>query len=358
MRLLSSASLQEHSVPSCRPGSSGSPASQWAPCIAHGTTCSRPAEDRAAVAGVLASRKPSSARRVPHHVHAPLGSCGSALRGRFTAMRGRRHASSSSRGTRPARSCSSRRCGCSTPTSAALALELEHYDLSLENRRRTDNEVVLAAARAMRRGRLRHQGGDDHAGGRGRRRQPEHDPARGDRRQGDHPHRPADPGRAAGGGRAPPDLGRADGGRRRLRRRGAARSRGRRRGRVPHRAHPALRPAARSPSTRSAPPKRMHARVYGGPKWTVSPVYEGMLKEEIDAAAERSSRRSLQPAADRRHLRGAGRRRAADAPLVIPALNRDGDSPVGAGPAPVRLDRGRGVGAARRFDEDFRARGW
>ena len=27
--------------------------------------------------------------------------------------------------------------------------------------------------------------------------------------------------------------------------------------------------------------------VYGGPKWTVSPVYEGMLKEEMDAAAER-----------------------------------------------------------------------
>ena len=33
--------------------------------------------------------------------------------------------------------------------------------------------------------------------------------------------------------------------------------------------------------------ERMGARVYGGPKWTVSPVYEGMLKEEMDAAAER-----------------------------------------------------------------------
>src|SRR4051795_11095498 len=32
---------------------------------------------------------------------------------------------------------------------------------------------------------------------------------------------------------------------------------------------------------------RMHARVYGGPKWTVSPHYEGMLKEELDGAAER-----------------------------------------------------------------------
>ena len=31
----------------------------------------------------------------------------------------------------------------------------------------------------------------------------------------------------------------------------------------------------------------MHGCVYGGPKWTVSPVYEGMLKEEMDAAAAR-----------------------------------------------------------------------
>ena len=29
------------------------------------------------------------------------------------------------------------------------------------------------------------------------------------------------------------------------------------------------------------------ARVFGGPKFTVSPVYEGMFKEELDAAAER-----------------------------------------------------------------------
>ena len=27
--------------------------------------------------------------------------------------------------------------------------------------------------------------------------------------------------------------------------------------------------------------------VYGGPKWTVSPTYEGLLKEEMDAAASR-----------------------------------------------------------------------
>ena len=33
--------------------------------------------------------------------------------------------------------------------------------------------------------------------------------------------------------------------------------------------------------------ERTSAVVYGGPKWTVSPVYEGMLKEELDAAAAR-----------------------------------------------------------------------
>src|SRR5207247_5036032 len=33
--------------------------------------------------------------------------------------------------------------------------------------------------------------------------------------------------------------------------------------------------------------ERAGARVFGGPKYTVSPTYEGMLKEEMDAAAKR-----------------------------------------------------------------------
>ncbi len=33
--------------------------------------------------------------------------------------------------------------------------------------------------------------------------------------------------------------------------------------------------------------ERTNAKVFGGPKYTVSPVYEGMLKEEMDAAAAR-----------------------------------------------------------------------
>jgi len=70
--------------------------------------------------------------------------------------------------------------------------------------------------------------------------------------------------------------------------------------------------------------RKIHARVYGGPKWTVSPVYEGMLKEELDAAAERHSEVPYHPVLIDATYAGlvSG---AADAPLVIPALNRDGD---------------------------------
>jgi isocitrate dehydrogenase (NAD+) len=69
---------------------------------------------------------------------------------------------------------------------------------------------------------------------------------------------------------------------------------------------------------------RMGARVYGGPKWTVSPTYEGMLKEEMDAAAERHPDVPYQPVLIDATYAGllTG---AAQEPLVIPALNRDGD---------------------------------
>jgi isocitrate dehydrogenase (NAD+) len=70
--------------------------------------------------------------------------------------------------------------------------------------------------------------------------------------------------------------------------------------------------------------QRMGAVVYGGPKWTVSPVYEGMLKEEMDAAAERHPDVVYQPVLIDATYAGllTG---AAQSPLVIPALNRDGD---------------------------------
>jgi isocitrate dehydrogenase (NAD+) len=70
--------------------------------------------------------------------------------------------------------------------------------------------------------------------------------------------------------------------------------------------------------------ERTGGRVYGGPKWTVSPVYEGMLKEEMDAAAGRHPEVDYRPVLVDALYAGliSG---AADAPLVIPSLNRDGD---------------------------------
>jgi isocitrate dehydrogenase (NAD+) len=70
--------------------------------------------------------------------------------------------------------------------------------------------------------------------------------------------------------------------------------------------------------------ERFGGRVYGGPKWTVSPVYEGMLKEEMDAAAARHPGCGYQPVLIDATLAGlvSG---AASEPLVIPCLNRDGD---------------------------------
>jgi isocitrate dehydrogenase (NAD+) len=69
--------------------------------------------------------------------------------------------------------------------------------------------------------------------------------------------------------------------------------------------------------------ERMGAKVFGGPKYTVSPVYEGMLKEEMDAAAERHPEVPYEPqlidATFALLISSSG------APMVIPALNRDGD---------------------------------
>ncbi len=69
--------------------------------------------------------------------------------------------------------------------------------------------------------------------------------------------------------------------------------------------------------------ERTKAKVFGGPKYTVSPVYEGMLKEEMDAAAARHPEVPYEPQLiDATFALLVG---AAGDPLVIPALNRDGD---------------------------------
>ena len=70
--------------------------------------------------------------------------------------------------------------------------------------------------------------------------------------------------------------------------------------------------------------QRIEAKVFGGPKYTVSPVYEGMFKEELDAAAKRHADVDYEP-----HLIDATYAlllATSGEALVIPALNRDGDT--------------------------------
>jgi isocitrate/isopropylmalate dehydrogenase len=69
--------------------------------------------------------------------------------------------------------------------------------------------------------------------------------------------------------------------------------------------------------------EQVGAKVFGGPKFTVSPTYEGMLKEEMDAAAERHPEVPYEPQLIDATF--ALLIAAAGDPLVIPALNRDGD---------------------------------
>ncbi len=70
--------------------------------------------------------------------------------------------------------------------------------------------------------------------------------------------------------------------------------------------------------------RRSGAKVFGGPKFTVSSVYEGIFKEELDAAAARYPDVRYDPqlidATYALLLETTGEA------LVIPALNRDGDS--------------------------------
>ncbi len=69
--------------------------------------------------------------------------------------------------------------------------------------------------------------------------------------------------------------------------------------------------------------RQMGALVFGGPKWTVSPTYEGLLKECMDEAAKKYPDVPYEPQLiDAAYALLFGR---ASRPLVIPCLNRDGD---------------------------------
>ncbi len=70
--------------------------------------------------------------------------------------------------------------------------------------------------------------------------------------------------------------------------------------------------------------RRTNSKVFGGPKYTVSPIYEGMFKEELDEAAKRYPDVPYDPQLiDATYALLLG---TEGEPLVIPALNRDGDN--------------------------------
>src|SRR3954463_10210323 len=81
--------------------------------------------------------------------------------------------------------------------------------------------------------------------------------------------------------------------------------------------------AIRSPSSPSASPRRRARRSSAARSSPFSPVYEGMLKEEMAAAADRHPRVTYEPQLIDATF--ALLIAASGDPLVIPALNRDGD---------------------------------
>jgi isocitrate dehydrogenase (NAD+) len=209
------------------------------------------------------------------------------------------------------------------PGVTRVETEFEHYDLSLDNRRRTNNEVVTAGANAMREScfglkapTITPEGADDvgspnrllreAVGGqviiRTGRRIPGITPVAG-------VHYPIAVVRMAVGDAY-----------------GAEQWRKQENGdEAAYRTERISRSVCRAVaeySFRTA--DRIHGRVFGGPKWTVSPVYEGMLKEELDRASERHPEVPYSPVLIDATYAGLVSGHT-DVPLVIPALNRDGD---------------------------------
>ena len=209
------------------------------------------------------------------------------------------------------------------PSVTKVEAQFEHYDLSLDNRRKTDNEVVIAAAKAMaefgyglKAPTITPEGADD-VGSPNRILREEIDGSviirTGRRIPGVTPvagvHYPISVVRMAVGDAY-----------------GAKQWREDEDGdEIAYRTERISRRICKEVAEHAfRTARKIHGRVYGGPKWTVSPVYEGMLKEELDDAAERHPQVPYQPVLiDATYAGLVGG--AADAPLVIPALNRDGD---------------------------------
>ena len=252
--------------------------------------------------------------------------------------------SSCSKATRRGRSCSRRRCASSRRTSS----ESSSRSLASTSRSRTgarrQNAVVHEAAAAIREHGFGLKAATITPERRGRRRLAEPDPARGDRRQGHRPHGAAHSRVVPlGGVHAPISVVRMAVG-------DAYGAKEWREGEgddeVAFRTERIERRVCRAVAEfafRQA--ERMDAKVFGGPKYTVSPIYEGMLKEEMDAAARAASGRAVRAAAHRRDLRAAHLvERRTDGHSGAQSRRRH---PLRPRPAALRLDRRLGVAARR-----------
>ena len=190
------------------------------------------------------------------------------------------------------------------PDVIGATLDFPRFDLSLENRRATENQVVYEAAAAIKRARLRAEGGHDHSGARRATSAPQPHAPRGDRRQGHRQDRPQDPGRRALRRSPLADLGRTHGGRRRLRRQGMARRRRRRRGCAAHGANRAERL-----------PRGGGVRISAGGAHGREGIRRAQVHREPDLRRDAQGgdgrgsgappRRPVRAAAHRRHLRAA-----------------------------------------------------
>ena len=281
------------------------------------------------------SSRSASGERVPWNL--------SFLRHTLRSSLDRRPPSSFSAATKPDKNCSSKRCASSTRRHRSRA--------------RTSNTSTSRSRAAARRRTRRARGGRrDEArtasGSKPRRSRPkqrrrrlaQRDPAPSDRRQSDRAHRPQLPGvRPVAGIHAPISVVRMAVG-------DAYGAKEWREGEgddevaLPHRSDRAA-SAASSPSTRSCTRARWAPRFSADPKYTVSPVYEGMLKEEMDAAAARHPDVAYEP-------------QLIDATYAL-LISTAGDAaghpvaqsrrrlPLRPGHAALRLDRRRRIGAAR-----------
>ncbi|MEW5988766.1 MAG: isocitrate/isopropylmalate family dehydrogenase [Chloroflexota bacterium] len=210
------------------------------------------------------------------------------------------------------------------PAVTGLPLTFEHYDLSLSNRRQTKNQVVYEAAAAMRQHGLGLKAatitpaGQDDVGSPNRILREEMDAEvilrTGRRIPGVRP---------VGGVYAPISVVRMavdDAYGAKEWREGAAGAADE----VAYRTEKVSRRVCRAVAEYAFQHARYtRAKVFGGPKFTVSPVYEGMFKEELDAAAGRYPDVRYEPqlidATFALLLATSGEA------MVIPTLNRDGD---------------------------------